>query len=438
MATVGFSKKTVKDINLEGKRVLMRADYNVPVINGKITDDYRMKQSLATIDYILKQKGTSLVIISHLGRPTSADDRELSLKPVAKHLEELLGRKVHFAADCIGEEAEQAAASLGEHEILLLENLRFHPEEEKNDKDFAKALVDISKARIFVQDGFGVVHRAHASTDAITKLLPAVAGFLLAEEVETIAKVLKEPARPLVSIVGGAKVSDKIEVIDKLIEISDCVAVVGAMANNFLAADGVKVGASKVEKESMATTREILERVKREEKKRRFSFLTLVDGVVSVKSDGTAPTRIVDISGNNLADIEAYPKLPAHAAYTVRPDEMILDIGPVSAAQIAGAIKMAGTVIWNGPCGVTETKGIAGAAAPFAHGTRTIVDAMIGATNKHANKPFSFAGGGDTVSYIEQQGLTEDFSFVSTGGGASLELISGHKLPGVEALEDKN
>lgn len=434
---VGFNKKTVKDVNLEGKRVLMRADYNVPINYGKISDDYRIKQSLKTIKYILEQKGTRLVIISHLGRPKSAADKEFSLKPVAKHLEVLLGSKVHFAADCIGEEAKKPAASLGEHEILLMENLRYHPEEEKNDPAFAKQLAEASQAEVFVQDGFGVVHRAHASTDAVTKCLPSVSGLLLAEEVGTITNLLKNPARPLVSVVGGAKVSDKIEVLDKLIEISDCVAVVGAMANNFLAAQKVKLGQSKVEKEALSTTREVLERVEREEKKRRFSFITLVDAVVSKKIDGTAPTRTVDIFGNNLADIEAYPRQPKPKAYTVSPDEIILDIGPASAARIAGAVKMAGTVIWNGTCGVTETRGIAGAAAPFAHGTRTVVEAMIGPSNAHANKPFSFVGGGDTVSYVEQEGLTDDFSFVSTGGGASLELISGHKLPGVEALENK-
>jgi 3-phosphoglycerate kinase len=435
---LSFNKKTIKDINLEGKTVLMRADYNVPVEKGKISDDYRIKQSLETIRYILERKGTRLIIISHLGRPKSADDKQFSLKPVARRLEELLGRRVYFAADCIGEEAKRLAAELDEHGILLLENLRFYKEEEDNYSSFAKALAETSGAGVFVQDGFGVVHRAHASTDAITKILPSAAGLLLEKEVSTILRVIGEPARPLVSIIGGAKVSDKIEVLDKLIAISDCVAVVGAMANNFLVAQKVKIGRSKVEKETMDITHEVLERVAREERKRRFSFLTLVDAVVSEKADGTAPTRIVEVAGDNLADIQAYPKTPHHTAYTVGVDEMILDIGPLSAARVAGAIKMAGTVIWNGPCGVTEVKGIAGAAAPFSHGTRTIADAMIGQSNKHASKPFSFAGGGDTASYIEQQGLIEDFSIVSTGGGASLELIAGHKLPGVEALPDKN
>jgi phosphoglycerate kinase len=292
-------------------------------------------------------------------------------------------------------------------------------------------------AEVFVQDGFGVVHRAHASTDAITHLLPSVAGLLLEKEVTTIERIVKEPVKPVVSVIGGAKVSDKIEVINRLIDISDCVAIVGAMANNFLLAEKVKVGKSLVEPEVLDTTKEILERARREEKNRNFNLLIPVDVVVSEKIDGTALTRVVDISANNLADIEAYPKLPKLVSHTVGADELILDIGPVSAGVIAGAIRLAETVIWNGTCGVAETKGIAGATAPFAHGTRTIVDAMISATNHHKNKPFTFVGGGDTVSYVEQEGLTEDFGHVSTGGGASLELIAGHKLPGVEALPDK-
>lgn len=435
---MAFDKKTVKDINLENKRVLMRADYNVPVDKSQISDDYRIKQSVQTIDYILSQPGTRLVIISHLGRPTGQDDKDASLKPVAQHLSKLLDRKVQFATDCIGAEAKATAQGLDEHEILLMENVRFHPEEEKNDKAFAQALVDASGADVFVQDGFGVVHRAHASTEAITHLLPSVAGLLLAKEVTTIEEVIKNPAKPLVSVVGGAKVSDKIEVLNKLIDISDCVAVVGAMANNFLLAQEFKVGKSRLEPEAMDTTRQILDRAKREEKVRNFNFIVPVDAVVSTKLDGTAPTRIVDLSGNNLADIEAYPKTPRPTAYTVRADEIILDIGPMSAAMIAGAIKLSSTVIWNGTAGVTEVKGIAGAHAPFAHGTHMIIEAMIGDSTQHANKPFSLVGGGDTVSYVEQLGLTDDFNHVSTGGGASLGLIAGHKLPGVEALQDKN
>jgi phosphoglycerate kinase len=438
MSVVGFNKKTVKDVNLAGKRVLMRADYNVPLIAGKITGDYRIRQSLPTIKYILEQPGTRLIIISHLGRPKNAQDKSCSLKPVAKLLSELLDRNVHFVGDCIGDEAKKAAKLLSEHEILLLENVRFHPEEEQNSKDFAKAIVEATQADVFVQDGFGVVHRAHATTSAITQLLPSVAGLLLAKEVEAISKVLNDPVRPLVSVVGGAKISDKIEILNKLIDLSDCVAVVGAMANDFLLAEKVKIGNSLVERKLLNTTQEILDKARREERRRNFSFLTPIDVVVSKRADGRAPTRVVDILGSGLADIQAYPKKPLPATYTVAPDEIILDIGPASAAQISGVVKLANTVLWNGTCGVTETKGIAGAEDPFAHGTHTIMEAMIGLSNKHVNKPFTLVGGGDTVSYVEEQGLTEDFSHVSTGGGATLELISGHKLPGVEVLEDKN
>lgn len=438
MPVVGFDKKTVKDVNLEHKRVLVRADYNVPVNKGKISDDYRIKQSVRTIKYIWEQYQSSIVIISHLGRPGGKPNKEYSLKPVADRLSELLDKKVYFIADLTGADAQLACEHLKPGQILMLENVRFDPREEKNDKAFARELAAVTKADYFVQDGFGVVHRAHASTEAITHFLPSVAGLLLAKEVTTIEKAVKEPAKPLVSVVGGAKISDKIEVLTKLIEISDCVAVVGAMANDFLLAEGAAVGKSMVEKEVLATTRKILRQARKEEQKRKFNFLVPVDVVVSKRPDGRVPTRIVDISADNIADIQAYPKQPPAAAYTVGRDEMILDIGPASAAQIAGAIKMAATVIWNGTCGVTETKGIAGAHDPFAHGTHTIMEAMLGSSNRHANKPFSLVGGGDTVSYVEEQGLTDDFSFVSTGGGATLELISGHKLPGVEALEDKN
>lgn len=438
MSAVGFNKKTVKDIDLKHKRVLVRADYNVPVEDGKISDDYRIKQSVQTIKYIWEQYESSIVIISHLGRPEGQADPKYSLKPVAKRLAGLLGKDVVFIADTVGEEAKAACQNLKPGQILMLENLRFDAREEENSKEYAQELVKISRADVFVQDGFGVVHRAHASTDAITEFLPSVAGLLLEKEVETIEKVIKEPTKPLVSVVGGAKISDKIEILDKLIEISDCVAVVGAMANNFLLAEKIKIGKSLAERDALNTTRGILERAKSEERKRNFNFLLPVDLVVSKKVDGTAPTRAVDVFGNSLADIQAYPKMPKPADYTVESDELILDIGPSSAATIAGAIKLAETVIWNGTCGVTETKGISGAEDPFAHGTKTIVNAMIGASIHHKNRPFTFVGGGDTVSYVEQQGLTDDFSHVSTGGGASLELIAGHKLPGVEALENKN
>ena len=432
-----FTKRTVKEVDLKGKRVLLRADYNVPLKDGQISDDYRIKQSLETVKYILDQEGSSLVIISHLGRPDGQVNPEMSLAPVAKRLGELLEKEVAFAADCVGDTAKNAASALQPGGVLLLENLRFHPEEEKNDPEFAKELVEASGAEIFVQDGFGVVHRAHASTEAITKLLPAVAGLLLEREVDTITKTMQDPTRPLVAVVGGSKISDKIDVLNKLIEIADCVAVVGALANDFLLAQGHKVGKSLTEPEALDTAKDVLEQARQAESQREFNFLIPVDVVVSTSIDGKAPTRVVDLSSNTLADIQAYPKVPPPEASAVAAEEMVLDIGPISAAYIAGAIKTCKTVIWAGPCGVTETKGIAGAENPFAHGTKVVVDAMIGSSNNHANKPFSLVGGGDTVAYVESENLVEDFNHVSTGGSASLELMSGKALPGVEALLNK-
>lgn len=433
---MSFNKKTVRDIDLKGKRALMRADYNVPVKGGVISDDYRIKQSLPTIQYILGQEGTSLVIISHLGRPDGKVDQGSSLAPVAKKLAELLGKPVAFANDCIGEQAKKAAGQLKSGDILLLENVRFHPEEEKNDSEFAKAIVTASDAKVFVQDGFGVVHRAHATTDAITKLLPSAAGLLLLKEVDTITKAMEQPEHPLVAVVGGAKISDKIDILRRLIAIADCVAVVGAMANNFLKAEGVDIGKSIYEPEVLDTTWDILETARKTEASRQFNFLVPVDAVVSKAMDGSATTREVDLTSHSLSDIEAYPKMPLASAYTVAPDELILDIGPISAGYIGGAIKASKTVIWNGTCGVTETKGIAGAHDPFAHGTRIVVDAMIGVSRRHQG-PFTLVGGGDTVGYVEAQGLVDDFGHVSTGGGASLDLMSGKALPGVEALANK-
>ncbi len=423
---VGF--KTVKDINLAGKRVLLRADYNVPIQAGKVLDDYRIRQSLPTIKYILDQKPAALIIISHLGRPDGRPQAEFSLLPVVKRLSQLLDIPVGFGMDVIGPQAKTTG------KVTLLENLRFHPGEEANDPDFAKAVVQATGAEAFVQDGFGVVHRSHASTVAITKLLPSVGGLLLQKEVETIEAVMTKPERPLVAVVGGAKISDKIAVLTKFIQIADAVAVGGALANNFLAAEGQKLGKSLYEKDLMDEAEAILRRARAEEKKRDFNFLVPVDVVVSESMDGRLPTRLVDLTSNSLADIEAYPKKPPAGAHSVAVDELILDIGPISAAQIAGAIKMAKTVIFGGTLGVTETKGFGGAEAPFAHGTQAVVDAMIGSSNNHKNKPYTIVGGGDTAAYVEENDLVSDFDHVSTGGSASLELMAGKKLPGIEAL----
>ncbi|MDB5171136.1 MAG: 3-phosphoglycerate kinase [Candidatus Saccharibacteria bacterium] len=423
-----FTKQTIRDIDLTGKTVLLRADYNVPLENGKITDDYRIQKSLPTIQYLLEQN-VKLIICSHLGRPTGPKDTANSLFPVAKRLQQLLDRPVEFSTDCVGEPAQKAAAGLKNGHVLLLENLRFHPEEEANDVDFAKQLANL--AEVFVQDGFGVVHRAHASTEGVTHFLPAVAGLLLEKEVDTITNVMLQPQRPLMTIVGGAKIADKIEVLHRFIEIADFVAVGGAMANTFLAAQGIKIGESLYDKADIPLAKAILRKAGGEAKKRPFVFAVPHDVVVADEIDKTGTTRIVDFSSHAIADIENYPKRVPAAASHVHADEMILDIGPFSGSFIAGGIQLANTVIWNGTMGVTETNGLQGPIGPYAHGTELIIEALLG---DFGHKPFTVVGGGDTVGYVESRNLVGCFGHVSTGGGASLELMGGRKLPGVEAL----
>ncbi|MBI4034580.1 phosphoglycerate kinase [Candidatus Saccharibacteria bacterium] len=432
-----FKKKTVKDVNLSGSRVLLRADYNVPVDDGRITDDYRLRASLPTIQYILKQKPSGLVIASHLGRPAGKVDKSYSLRPVAKRLSQLLDKPVRFVNDCVGQTVHQISDQVKDGQIILLENLRFHPGEEANDKDFAQNLIGSTGAEVFVQDAFGVVHRQHATTSAITKLLPSVAGLLLQTEVTTIEQVLAKPERPLVAVIGGAKIADKIDVIKRFIDIADCLAVGGIMANNFLKAEGYEIGSSLYDKDDMKLTMQLLKLAKAAAFKRPFSLIVPADVLVSKDPRGRQATRIVDLAGSGLADTAAYPKLPKPSAYTVGSSEMILDLGPASAARIAGVIKLAKTVIWNGTMGITEIKGLAGAHRPFSHGTNVIVEAMIGEHHRHPSRPFSLVGGGDTVGYIEQEGLVDDFSFVSTGGGATLDLIAGKPLPGLDTLPNK-
>jgi 3-phosphoglycerate kinase len=428
-----FTKRTVKDIDVHGKTVLLRADYNVPIENGKITDDYRVKQSLPTVQYLL-DNGAKVVICSHLGRPKSPNDDSCSLWPVAVLLGELLGKdKVTFAKDCIGKEAEKAVSGMEQGQIVLLENLRFHPQEEKNDEIFAGQLASL--ADIFVQDGFGVVHRAHASTDAVTKFLPSVAGFLLEKEVDTITDVMQNPQRPLMAVIGGAKISDKIDVLHKFIEIADIVAVGGAMSNTFLAAEGVDIAESMYEKTDLSVAKDIIAKARAREAEGSFVFYIPQDAVVAHKMDKTAATRIVDFSAHVIADIENYPKRPPHSASTIHEHEMILDIGPFSGSFIAGSMQLAKTVVWNGSMGVTEVAGLQGPVGPFAHGTQLVIQALLG---QFGNRPFSVIGGGDTVGYVENLGLVEHFNHVSTGGGASLELMAGRTLPGVAALLDKS
>ncbi|HSX07482.1 MAG TPA: phosphoglycerate kinase [Candidatus Saccharimonadales bacterium] len=428
-----FTKKTIHDVELEGKRVLLRADYNVPLDDkGEIADDYRIQQSLETVRALL-DKNVKLVICSHLGRPAGKVDAKLSLAPVAKRLSQLLERPVTMAKDCVGPEVEKQAKALKAGQVLLLENLRFHPEEENNDDGFAAKLAKM--ADLFVQDGFGVVHRAHASTDAITHHLPAVAGLLLAREVDTITNVMENPKRPLVAIVGGAKISDKIDVLNRFIEIADLVAVGGAMANTFLDAKGIKVGKSLVDQDDLGLARDVMQKAAEKSKNQHFVFYLPQDGVVATALDKTAATRIVDWDAHVIADIENYPKQPSNRTRTIDENEMILDIGPFSGAFIAGSLQNAETVIWNGTMGVTETPAITGPVGPFAHGTELIVEAMLG---DWGHKPYSLVGGGDTVAYVEERKLVQSFNHVSTGGGASLELMAGRKLPGVEALQNKD
>jgi phosphoglycerate kinase len=428
-----FTKQTVRDIDLAGKRVLLRADYNVPLERGKITDDYRIQKSLPTIKY-LQEQGAKIIICSHLGRPKSASDGDCSLWPVAARLGELLGQdKVSFVKDCVGPQAEKAAANLQEGQVLLLENLRYHPEEEKNDEEFAKQLASL--ADVFVQDGFGVVHRAHASTDAVTRFLPSVAGFLLEREVDTITNVMQNPERPLMAVVGGAKISDKIEVLYKFIDIADIVAVGGAMANTFLKAGGVDVAESMYEADDIQTAKEIIEKAREKARSGKFVFYIPQDAVVATRMDKTAQTRIVDFDAHVIASIQNYPRRPPQRSSMIDDDEMILDIGPFSGSFIAGSMQLARTVVWNGSMGVTEVNGLQGPTGPFAHGTQLVIESLLG---EFGNRPFSVVGGGDTVGYVEKLGLVDRFNHVSTGGGASLDLMAGRTLPGVAALLDKN
>jgi phosphoglycerate kinase len=427
-----FTKKTINDIDINDKRVLLRADYNVPINDdGTIASDFRIQQSLPTIQALL-DKGVKLVICSHLGRPKGPHDATCSLRPVAKRLGELLGKDVKFVDDCVGDKVEKAAHALAPGEILFLETLRFHPEEEKNDEAFAQQLAKLGE--VFVQDGFGVVHRAHASTDAVTRFVPSVAGLLLEKEVDTITRVMDTPERPLMAIIGGAKISDKIDVLTRFIEIADFIAIGGAMANTFLAAEGIDIATSKYEPKDVPIAKDILVQAREKAKRERFIFYIPQDGVVAKAVDKKVRTRIVDWDAHVIAEVESYPKQPDENSRIIASDEMILDIGPFSGAFIAGGIQLANTVVWNGTMGVTETPAIQGPVGPFAHGTELVIDALLG---DYGHRPFSLVGGGDTVGYIEHRNLTGSFNHVSTGGGASLELMAGRALPGVEALQSR-
>lgn len=419
-------------MDLKHKTVLLRADYNVPIHNnGTITNDYRIVQSVPTVKYLMDQK-CKVVICSHLGRPKHATDITCSLKPIAKKLSKLLGSPVSFADDCIGKKTKESVKKMQYGDVLLLENLRYYPEEEANDETFAKQLASL--AEVFVQDGFGVVHRAHASTSAVTKFLPSVAGLLLEREATTITDVMEKPKRPLMAVIGGAKIADKIGVLNRFIDIADFLVVGGAMANTFLKAEGFEIGKSLSDPDDVPLAKDILARARKALKERNFIFYLPQDGVVAKKNDKESDIRIVDWDAHVIADIQSYPNRPQRSATHVASDELILDIGPFSGAFIVGGVQLSSTVIWNGVLGVTETEAIHGPVGPFAHGTELLVDALLG---QFGNKPFSVVGGGDTVGFVESQKLTDSFNHVSTGGGAGLELMSGKKLPGIESLQNK-
>jgi len=389
--------RSVRDIDLKNKRILMRVDFNVPMDDeGKIIDDTKMTAALPTIDYVLEQGG-SLVLMSHLGRPNGKPDPEFSLQPVATHLSELLQRSVTMADDCIGPEVEKLAGSLKPGEVLMLENVRFHPEEEKNDPEFSGALARLGE--IYVNDAFGSAHRAHASTAGVAAYLPAYAGLLLEKEVTMLKKVMNNPQSPRMAILGGAKIKDKLGLIRNLLKKMDILLVGGGIGSTFLCAKGVKVGKSICEKDLLREARELLDLAAMSGK----TILMPVDVVVAKEISAKATAKVVDI--------DAIPE-----------DVMILDIGPKTLKGFTMAINRAKTIIWNGPVGVYEYQ-------QFASGTTGIARAIA------ASQAISVIGGGDSAAAINQLGLEDQITHISTGGGATLEFLEGMELPGVKSCE---
>ena len=390
-----MDKKTIRDIDVNGKRVLVRVDFNVPIKNGAVNDDTRIRAALPTLNYLLDH-GASLVLMSHLGRPKGGPDPKYTMQPVVGRLSELLGRPVQFADDCVGPVAEAASAALTPGAVLLLENTRFHPTEEKNDLELAQQMAKLGD--IFVNDAFGSAHRAHSSTEGVTHFLPAVAGFLMEMELAFLGKALDMPQRPFVAILGGAKISDKIGVIEALLAKVDALLIGGGMANTFLKAQGFDLADSLVEESSVDTARALIERA-------GAKLLLPVDVVIGDKFDAEAASQTMP-----MANIPAGWR--------------ILDIGPASVARFAEALQPAKTVVWNGPMGVFEFP-------RFAVGTFAIAEVLAGLNAT------TVIGGGDSAAAVEQAGLAEKMTHISTGGGASLEFLEGKKLPGVEALLDQ-
>jgi len=391
-----MNKKTIRDIDPKSKRVFVRVDFNVPLKGGEITDDTRIRAALPTLRDLL-DRGASLVVASHLGRPKGQAKAELSLGPVAKRLEELLGRPVKMLGDCIGPEVEAAAKAMKRGDVILLENLRFHAEEEKGDEAFANQLAGL--ADIYVNDAFGAAHRAHASTTVIAKLLPAVAGLLVEKEVQVLTQLLESPERPYVAILGGVK--GKIGVLENLIKRVDALIIGGGQAYTFLKARGLDIGKSVFDNEAF----DLAKRIIAETAGGRPKLLLPTDVVVTTELKEDAPRKVVSIE-----------EIPA--------DWMGADIGPRTRAQFAQALKDSKTIFWNGPMGVFEI-------TPLAEGTRTLAQAVAD------SGAYSVIGGGDVVAAIEQSGFADRMSHVCTGGGASLEFLEGKELPGIAALQDR-
>ena len=392
-----MNKLSISDLDLAGKRVFMRLDFNVPLADGKITDDTRIEAALPSIRYVL-EKGGRLILASHLGRPKGKPEPKYSLKPIAARLAELLGKPVQFAPDCVGEEVEKMAAGLKPGEVLLLENLRFHAEEEKNDPAFSGQLASLCD--VYINDAFGAAHRAHASTAGIVQYMKqAAAGFLMQKEIEALHHALTKAERPYVAIVGGAKISDKIELIENFINIADTILIGGAMAYTFLRAKGIETGKSLVEADKLGLAKELMTKASQ----KNVALELPVDHVVAVGLDSTD------------AQVTSVQNTPA--------DRMGLDIGPETVRRYSDIIRKAKTIVWNGPMGVFENP-------KFAQGTFAIARAVAEAS------AFSIVGGGDSAAAVAQSGVESKITHISTGGGASLEFLSGQKLPGVEVLTD--
>ncbi len=397
---MGEARKGVKDLQPAGRRVLVRVDFNVPVKDGEVGDDTRIVAALPTIRYLL-EKRARVVLMSHLGRPKGGPEPRYSMKPVATRLEALLRQPVAFAPDCVGPEVEAMAQALKDGEVLLLENLRFHPEEEKNDPGFAQRLAALGE--MYVNDAFGTAHRAHASTEGVTRFLrPAVAGFLMDKELAYLGRALEDPKRPFVAVLGGAKISGKIDVMTSLLGKVDRLLVGGAMMFTFLKAQGRPVGRSLVEDDRLDMAKSVLEQARA----RNVELVLPVDCVASTAPDGSVPGRAVALDALGA-------------------DEMGVDVGPETVRLFARKLADARTVVWNGPMGIFEVPA-------FAAGTLGMARAMADLTAKGA---VTVVGGGDSVAAVQEAGLTEKFTHLSTGGGASLEFLEGKVLPGVAALD---